>query len=464
MFYEDYSAFNLFRFQDVFLAPICFFIILFFIRLKYLSYKKNPVASYILPAFLLRIIAACLYALLINYYYGFGDSHNYYQGTLDLHRAVSQDVSFWYDIYSKWKLEPTDRIYPYFAFDGTFSTQFYMQEVRTYNVSRLALPLSILFNKSFLCISFCISYLSFLGSWKLFMLFYEQFSHLHRKIAIATLFLPSLLFWSTSLLKDPFCFAALGYLSYSLYAIFIKRAFSFIDILSVFISSFILINLKPYILISLVAVFSLWLFLRYRSKIKDNLLRRLSTGVFLFVSLTLGLLLTSFFSGLDEKNQYQTEKLVSTINSNQSAFENIKGEGSGSNFKAYEASSLAGLILGFPVGVFNTYFRPFFWDVRSPIALLSALEAFGFLALTFYCIRKIGFKSFLQTVISDPLIAFCLGYAMLFGGVIGLTTTNFGALTRYKIPSIPFYAMGIILVMDKFPYFSKKYIFSKRFF
>ena len=464
MQYEEYSAYNILRLQDLYLAPICIFILLLFIRFKYLRYSNTSISSYVIPAFLFRILAALIYALLIVYYYGFGDSHNYYQGTLDLHRAVADDSSFWLDIYSKWKLEPTDRIYPYFAYDGTYATQFYMQEIRTYNVSRLALPLSILFNKSFLCISFCISYLSFLGSWKLFMLFYEQYSHLHRKIAIATLFLPSLLFWSTSLLKDPFCFAALGFLVSSLYALFIKRSFSFSDALSVSISSFILINLKPYILFSLIAVFFVWLFLRYRSKIKDRLIRRLTTGVFLLLSLSIGFLSSSFFSGLDEKNQYQTEKLVSTINSTQSNFENIKGEGSGSNFKAYEASSLGGLILGFPVGVVNTYFRPFFWDVKSPIALLSALEAFGFLALTFYCMRKIGFNSFLQTVISDPLIAFCLGYAMLFGGVIGFTTTNFGALTRYKIPSIPFYVMGVILVMDKFPYFSKKYIFSKRFF
>jgi hypothetical protein len=180
--------------------------------------------------------------------------------------------------------------------------------------------------------------------------------------------------------------------------------------------------------------------------------------------LTIGLLLTSLFSGLDEKNQYQTERLVSTINSTQSNYENIKGDGSGSNFKSYQTSSVGGLVLGFPIGIVNTYFRPFFWDVRSPIALLSALEAFGFLALTYYCVRKIGLKSFFLTVISDPLIAFCLGYAFLFGGVIGLTTTNFGALTRYKIPSIPFFVMGIVLIMDKFPYFSKKYLFSKRFF
>jgi hypothetical protein len=175
-------------------------------------------------------------------------------------------------------------------------------------------------------------------------------------------------------------------------------------------------------------------------------------------------LFSSLFSVLETKNQFQADKLVSTINSTQSNFENIKGKGSGSNYNAYETSSFGGLILGFPIGIVNTYFRPFFWDVKSPIALFSALEAFCCLALTFYCIRKIGFKYFLQTVISDPLIAFCLGYAMLFGGVIGLTTTNFGALSRYKITSIPFYVMGIVLVMDKFPFFSKKYIFSKRFF
>ncbi len=296
------------------------------------------------------------------------------------------------------------------------------------------------------------------------MLFYEQYPHLHRKIAIATLFLPSLLFWSTSLLKDPFCFAALGYLIYSLYSIFIKGSGSIKDFLIICISGFVLINLKPYILISLSAVFSAWLFLIYRSKIKDRLLRQITTGFFLFLSFTIGFLLSSFFSGLEEKNQYQAEKILSTINATQANFENIKGDGSGSNFKGYATSSIGDLVLGFPFGIVTTYFRPFFWDVKSPIALMSAFEAFCFLAMTYYCIRKIGYKSFLTTVFSNPLITFCLGFAVLFGGVIGLTTTNFGALTRYKIPSISFYMMGIILVMDKFPYFSKKYVFSKRFF
>jgi hypothetical protein len=208
----------------------------------------------------------------------------------------------------------------------------------------------------------------------------------------------------------------------------------------------------------------IWIFLRYRNKIANIFIRRISTLIVLTVALYFGYLVSSLFSGLDEKSQFKTDNLITSVNITQLNFEANQGEGSGSNFKSYKAASLTDLFIGIPLGLINTYFRPFFWDIKSPIAILSALESFGFLTLFFYCIRRIGLRLFFQTIFSDSLITFCLGYAVLFGGIIGLTTTNFGALSRYKTPCITFFMMGIILIMDKFPVFSKKYIFSRRLF
>jgi hypothetical protein len=52
-----------------------------------------------------------------------------------------------------------------------------------------------------------------------------------REIAIATLFVPSVFFWGTGVMKDPLCIGALGYLTYSSYQLFLKRKFSIISVI-----------------------------------------------------------------------------------------------------------------------------------------------------------------------------------------------------------------------------------------
>jgi hypothetical protein len=123
-----------------------------------------------------------------------------------------------------------------------------------------------------------------------------------------------------------------------------------------------------------------------------------------------------------------------------------------------------GMLVLFPLGIVNTFFRPFLWDVRSPMMIFSALEALAFLALTYICFRRVGVGKTFNMIFSDPVIAFCFVFALLFGGIIGATTVNFGALVRYKLPCIPFYALAFILVMDKSGKFSTEYIFSKKLF
>ncbi len=466
MEYGEYSAFNMIRTQDFYLVPLCLIVLMFFIRSMYMRYRDTPVQRYILPAFALRIVGAIIYTMVIHYYYGFGDSHNYYQGVLDLHHAVSDDASFINDIYGKMKLQPTDRIFPYFYYDGYGVSHYYMQEVRTYNVSRFALPFSLLFNKSFLCISFCISFLSFHGSWRIFKMFYEMYPTIHKKIALATLFLPSLLFWGTSLLKDPICVAAMGYFTYACYSALIKKKNITSSIIIIILSGLVLNNLKPYILLCMSAVFMLWVFLRIRDKIEDKTMRIVSTSFFVAAAMAVGFFLSNSLAD-SEASQFSSDKLLGTVQKQQAIFGNSgedEGGGGGSKFSVAKAESPLQLAAGFPLGIVNTFFRPFPWDVRSPVAILSALEAFAFLALTWMCFRRLGIKQTFNIMFSEPVIAFCFIFAILFGGIIGLTTTNFGALSRYKIPCIPFYAMAFILIMHKSGKFNQPFIFSKRLF
>lgn len=464
---EEDIGFLLFRDNDLYLAPICLFALYIFASMMYKSYKGSPLQKYILPALTIRFICAIIYTAVIQYYYGFGDSNNYYQGVLDMHRAVSDDINNLNEIYSSIKLDHSGRIYNYFRYDGTGITHYYMSEVRNYTVSRIGLPFSLLFNRSFICISFCISYFSFLGSWRILKMFYEMYPHLYRKLAYATLFLPSLLFWGVSLLKDPICMGALGFFTYAAYSVFIKKRKVLPSLVIIYLTGFILVNTKPYILISLSVVFLVWIFFLFREKIADRTLRGVSTILFAMLAGVGGYFVTQGLSQSETTAQFSTDRLLNTVQSQQTTFSrNTAGaEGGGSNFSVSSSgSSLIGTISLFPIGVVSTFFRPFPWEVRSPLMLFSALEALAFIALTYMCFRRVGIGKTFQIIFSDPVIAFCFVFAILFGGIIGATTTNFGALVRYKLPCIPFYALAFILVMDKSGKFSPKYIFSKKLF
>jgi hypothetical protein len=219
-------------------------------------------------------------------------------------------------------------------------------------------------------------------------------------------------------------------------------------------------------LFCLSAVFVLWVFLRFRDKIEDKTLRSLSTGLFVSVAVLAAFFLTQGLAQSEDTAQFSAEQLLTTVQSQQATFSRNVGsdEGGGSNFGVGVSSSPLGMIALFPLGVINTFFRPFLWDIGSPMMILSALEAFSFLALTYICFRRIGFGKTFRMIFDDPVIAFCFVFALLFGGIIGATTTNFGALVRYKLPCIPFYALAFLWDMDKSGKFSTKYIFSKKLF
>jgi len=465
---DEFSGYVLFRVNDLYLVPICLTILYILGIMMRKRYKNSVLGPYILPALTFRFIAAVGYTYITQYYYGFGDSTTYYQGLLDLHKAYDTNPDILLSVYSKIQLSKTDPIFPFFLYDGNGAMQYYMLDPRTYTVPRLALPFSLLFNKSFLCISFCISFFAFLGSWRILKLFYDMYPHLHRKLAIAILFLPSVLIWGVSLLKDPICLAAMGFFLYASYSLLIKKKRITSSIVSILISGFLLLNLKPYILICTAGVFLLWVFLRFREGIKEPVLKNVSTILFSIVAVGAGYLMVNQLTTDETTSKYSTEQILNTIEATHSTFNRVGSsfeEGGRSNFSVGTVNnSVLGTILLFPLGVVNTYFRPFPWDVRSPIMILAMLESLAFLILTLKCFSKIGLGKTFSYIFSDPLITFCFVFAIVFGGIIGITTTNFGALVRYKIPSMPFYMLTFILVMDKSGKFSRKHIFSKRFF
>jgi hypothetical protein len=79
--------------------------------------------------------------------------------------------------------------------------------------------------------------------------------------------------------------------------------------------------------------------------------------------------------------------------------------------------------------------------------LLSGLEALLFLYFTLKVIVKRKAR-ILSMILKDPNLSFCLVFSIIFAFAVGITSYNFGALSRYKIPCLPFYAVFLLVVYN----------------
>ena len=80
------------------------------------------------------------------------------------------------------------------------------------------------------------------------------------------------------------------------------------------------------------------------------------------------------------------------------------------------------------------------------VMLLSGLENLFILLLTLYVVFRFRFKVIWSLIKDYPLVLYSFVFAILFAFMIGVTTSNFGALVRFKIPLIPLY-IGSLMVL-----------------
>jgi len=317
-------------------------------------------------------------------------------------------------------------------------------------VIRLDALLSFVSFGSYAVINLFFGSLAFSGLWKLFLFFYGQNPKMHLQFAIAILFFPSVAFWSAGLLKDSLCIAALGWLTYSLYELLYKKKFVLKNSCIVFISVYFLLVLKIYILLAYVPFFILFIILKNMQGIQFKLLRYVFAPALIALSIYA---FTQTFSAYNEElGAYAVEDLTSSISHLNKVIERRSGrEDAASNFSlgAEFDGTFAGLLKISPYALAATFFRPFIWETRKVSQLMAAVESLILIFFTLKIILKAGPYRFIKYILSDPLIFFCISFAITFGLFVGASTLNFGTLVRYKIPCMPFYAIALFLIYDK---------------
>jgi len=77
---------------------------------------------------------------------------------------------------------------------------------------------------------------------------------------------------------------------------------------------------------------------------------------------------------------------------------------------------------------------------------LSFLQGLFFTFFTLYIIFRYNFVRFFGQLFKSYDAIALLGFSLFFGFITGLTSYNFGALDRYKIPCLSTYIIALLIV------------------
>ena len=407
------------------------------------NYKDPLLKKYHKQGFWIKVIG-CIAFTIFNAYISPGDSTGlYHREGVNIYHLIQNDFNNIDLLFSKGKdFDETLLKDPYNA--GYFKSD------NNFMVTKIVAMFSFVTFGKYMVINLIFALIAFTGAWKLFLFFYEQFPKLHKKFAIAILWLPTFVFWSAGILKDSLCIAALGWVTYGLYEIFYRKKNIIKNTFIVIVFSYLLVVLKVYILISYVPFFILFIILKNIQSVNNILVRYL---------LAPGLILGSMFgftkalnSYGDELGSFAVKGITKSIKRYNVAYEAQANTGSAnSNFSLgveYDGS-MVGLVKLAPIAISTTFFRPFIWESRKPSTLLSSLESMLLMLFTLFIIWKTGLFNFFKTITRDPLIMYCFLFSCVFALFVGASTLNFGSLVRYKIPCVPFYLISLFLIHEK---------------
>ncbi|MEQ8416800.1 MAG: hypothetical protein RIB71_20125 [Imperialibacter sp.] len=426
--------------QDLIVTPV------YLLLLYALAYWIRPKVTnrdtrkYFIPGLTVKFIGAIALGLVYQFYYGGGDTLNYYNwGANIVWEAFLDSPSKAVSLIIAGREYPTD------AFDYA-SRIIFFGDLPSYSIVRVAGLMAIFTFNSYYAISVCFAAISFSGTWALFYALDKYSPRIGKWTALAVLFIPSVFFWGSGILKDTLTFAALGFFIYALLEIVKWKYPSVLNFIILLTSSFLLYHIKIYIALSLIPGAVLFVYLFYFSKAIRNTVLRVMLTPLLFG----GVLYTMYFaaSKLGEDNRkYSLDTMAETARVSAEWLYYVSQVEGGSGYSLGDDDfSQPGLVRKFVPGVWVSLFRPYIWEVRNPVMLLTSLESIALFGLFSYVVLKVGPLPFLQRLLKDPLISFFIVFTIVFCFAIGVSTFNFGSLARYRIPVIPLFTYSLFFI------------------
>jgi hypothetical protein len=407
------------------------------IHLAVLRIHRPDEGRLLTVSFAAHVVSAIVQVLLVLYYFkGGGDMLSYFSYGVPLAEALRADFPRFAPELLKAFLQFDEFFLPSEIF-GTSSTQ---------SMSAAAAFFLFLVGDSLYAAATAVGVMSYVSQVMLFHALRQYFAPAQRRLVlVGTTLLPSAVFWSSALLKEPLIMSALGPAILGLHWLAQGRRRA-AALLLIFPSAVVMAVLKPYILMTLsvsASIFYLWS--------RFSAARTAHLKPFAVVTaVAIGA------SGLILGNRYftkgESDSAAAALAGQRQAGYEVEG---GSNFRleAPESAaqdptkrSLAAEFALAPFALVTAFFRPALFEARNAVQFANALEATYLLFLFVQVLRRRGWRATVSEIRRSPAMMFCVVFSCALALGTGLATTNLGTLSRYRTPMMPFFFTMLLVL------------------
>lgn len=481
-----------------------FYIFLFILLIYKMNFFaiENISRKTIVGVFILKVIAGIALWWLYTYKLPGSDMHDYFNDGNTLFQYLFHNFKLFSEIVFNHGNSPDLH-----AWQDNF-------ESVLYNDSHTMILLNLFFrffsfgnfhvHTIFMCF---ISFVGFIALYKTFVNYFER----EKKLFFILLFLiPSVMLWSSGVLKEGLLFFGLGMLLYASNC-GLRKNYNWKQLVIILISLTILLIVKFYVFVSIfpALLLNIWI---SRTSEKLILVKFISiivifcSGIFVLKTIDTnynplqiiadkqakaiseaqgGVFLcnNNHFVSIDynQKNEF-LEKIKDSIytikngstylqweldnmkdttfigNSNDTAKFQLLYEvvPANTNVKINRLQpNLMSVLKNAPIAFIIVLTKPLIWEIKNAIQLLPAIENIFFLLLIVVTIL------FFKKTNHLSIVLFCFSFVVILFVLIGITTPSLGAIVRYKIPAIPFLCVALLLLIDmnklgkRFPFISK---------
>lgn len=413
--------------------------------------EKNPLyKKYFVKGFYYKMIGSLGFYIIYAFYYRGGDSCTYFiNGVVFNEYMLFQDFADGIRVIFS-NITGVDNLPSWISNQSVYvyGEGYILRDTKALLVARISSLISLFCFNSYLVTCMAFGFLSYLAIFKLFSLFCRFYPSRVEGLSFAFLKVPSFIFWGSSVNKDTICVAMLCVLFYSFYKLFIEFKLYPKFMLALVISSYLVFNIKSYMVVASIPGLLMFALINYQNKVLSGGLRSLFAPVMIFVGLLTFFLLYQSLS--QTFTEFSEESLAIKAEGFKSDHLNIQETAGGSGYSLgkdmdYTPSTI---IKKSPLALTIALFGPFPWQVRNVVMLLSSVESMYFFYLFLSSIiSAYGFRK-LMGIMADPILLFCVSFTIVLGVSIGLTSFNYGALVRFRIPLLPFFAT-FLMVMRK---------------
>lgn len=383
----------------------------------------SPLRKFYWPALLMKCVAGIALGIIYSTYYESSDTFTFFKLATDQAEFARTDFG------------------GYLKFLFREREGYFLGEHRTIFYTKITSVLALLTGDHYWIVSIYYSLISFFAAWYLTNTLARLFPEYKIAACIAFLFFPSVVFWSSGVIKESLAMAGMYFLTALFLKLWVRERISILVIVLAILCAIIIFNLKYYYLAAFIPITLASLVARGLSS-KFGIKRFAGQALLWLAILIVGFIAVTFLHP-----NFSPSKILQVVTYNNKIFMDACTPDDVIHFYKLEPT-WSSMFINAPWAFVSGLFRPFVWESNTIFKFVTGLENLVLLILAVLSISSLK-RAMLST--NRLLILATILYTGVLSIFLALSTPNFGTLARYGVGYLPF----VVLLLFNQPFISK---------